>query len=637
MTAVKPRLPVSWISDDKISKCTICQSDFSMLNRRHHCRSCGNIFCNYCCFQFHSLPSYLPSTHSRYCDGKRHRVCNTCVKEITMLKRNKNMILIFSLLPLPIKDMFVIREICQRWKIAIDSIISVFKSIHLKIGYQKWSSVERRIICTHWKEFTGHSRLMIQSVRALFGIVDIAKMIRYYKTHGRKYSCTYLFCNCQCSQHINHYDLMDTITCFPTSQILEIQEMEVWIGQTIVHVDKKWLKVLTTWLLQPFHPPSNPLQRIIANNLLPVICDDIEMTFHLYFSCNFLIESKTSHYIYYRAILNRLLHMTPFRDELEHSHTFLAKIKYPNQITEYMFDKTRLPFDPNTTIRDVQVVNIRRLSTFTKPWVVPIDTYERGTIHILIKHDDLRKDQFVMNIVSMLKYVDSNIKLDTYNVLPVNDTYGIIEMLQGAVTLQEINKTMTLTNWVVQNNLNETMMDIRNNFISSCASNCILSFMMGVGDRNLGNILVSKNGNLSHIDFSYILGTDPKWEELTEMRITPGMVDLLGGTQSQQFMQLKQECTAMFSNIKHYTYFWYALFRYLATCEPPIEPHYRRFDAIELHVEKRLMPEADDEIVSMTIMDIVEKNSGSRVAGWVDSMHSIKSSIEDLLFHISIS
>jgi len=475
-----------------------------------------------------------------------------------MLKKSKDMILIFSLLPLSIKDIFVIREICKRWKVAIDSIISVFKSLHFKIGYQKWSSVERRLIYTHWKEFTGHSRLMIQSIRALFRIVDIAKMIRHYKSNNKKYECTYLFCNRQCTRHINHFDLIDIIACFPTSQLLETPEMEAWIGQSIVHIDKKWLKLLIPWLLQPFYPPSKPLQRIIANNLLPVVCDDMQMTFYLYFCCNFLIESKTSHIIYYTSILDRILHMTPFKNDLERSHAFLLKIKHPDHIAEYLFDKIRLPFDPTITVRDVQVVNIHRLNTSTNPWVIPIDTYEKGTIQILLKHDDLRKDQFVMNVVSMMKYIDPNIELNTYNVLPVNDTFGIVEMIPNAVTLQEINKNMSLTNWIVQNNLTKTMMDIRNNFISSCASNCILSFMMGVGDRNLGNILVSKNGSLSHIDFSYILGTDPKWEELTEMRITPGMVDLLGGTQSEQFHQLKHQCTVMFSNIKQYSYFWYA-------------------------------------------------------------------------------
>ena len=75
----------------------------------------------------------------------------------------------------------------------------------------------------------------------------------------------------------------------------------------------------------------------------------------------------------------------------------------------------------------------------------------------------------------------------------------------------------------------------------------------------------------------------------------------------------------------------------MSAVDPPIDPHHRKFDSIELHIEKRLMPEATDEVVSMAIIDIVEKNSGSRVAGWVDSIHTLKSSIEDLIFSIKIT
>ena len=85
----------------------------------------------------------------------------------------------------------------------------------------------------------------------------------------------------------------------------------------------------------------------------------------------------TDHSIYYTSIINRLLQMSPYKEDIKKSHEFLAKLKYPNEITDYYFDKIRLPFDPKTTIRDVQVVNIIQLSTFTKPWVVPIETHER--------------------------------------------------------------------------------------------------------------------------------------------------------------------------------------------------------------------------------------------------------------------
>ena len=237
MVSVKPRIPVTWMSDDRSTQCTMCHSDFSMLNRRHHCRSCGSIFCHYCCYQYQSLPSYLPSTHKRYCDGKKHRVCNMCLREIIHVKKNKDIIMVFSLLRISLKQIVYLRTICKRWKLAIDTIIGVLKSLHLKIGYQRWTSIERRLISIHWKEFTGHSRLMVQAIRAMVGVSDITDMIRHYRTSKRTTNCTYLFCHAECTEDINVYDIMDLLSCFPSAQILDIQEMESWVGQIILKIN----------------------------------------------------------------------------------------------------------------------------------------------------------------------------------------------------------------------------------------------------------------------------------------------------------------------------------------------------------------------------------------------------------------
>ena len=51
---------------------------------------------------------------------------------------------------------------------------------------------------------------------------------------------------------------------------------------------------------------------------------------------------------------------------------------------------------------------------------------------------------------------------------------------------------------------------MRRKFIKTCVSSCVLCYVLGVGDRHLENILVTKDGQLLHIDFSYILGDDPK-------------------------------------------------------------------------------------------------------------------------------
>ena len=37
-----------WKDDTDVASCSGCQGGFSLTNRKHHCRNCGNIFCNDC-------------------------------------------------------------------------------------------------------------------------------------------------------------------------------------------------------------------------------------------------------------------------------------------------------------------------------------------------------------------------------------------------------------------------------------------------------------------------------------------------------------------------------------------------------------------------------------------------------------
>ena len=55
----------------------------------------------------------------------------------------------------------------------------------------------------------------------------------------------------------------------------------------------------------------------------------------------------------------------------------------------------------------------------------------------------------------------------------------------------------------------DTVRCVRHRFIRSAIGACILSYILGVGDRHLQNMVIS-NGELAHIDFSYLLDHDPK-------------------------------------------------------------------------------------------------------------------------------
>jgi len=40
--------PPLWVSDNDIKSCFKCEAPFTVMNRRHHCRHCGYIFCGNC-------------------------------------------------------------------------------------------------------------------------------------------------------------------------------------------------------------------------------------------------------------------------------------------------------------------------------------------------------------------------------------------------------------------------------------------------------------------------------------------------------------------------------------------------------------------------------------------------------------
>lgn len=58
-----------WQTDDSSSHCPFCEMEFTLLNRRHHCRGCGQLCCKKCGDYGLANPKQ---------DNKISRVCATC-------------------------------------------------------------------------------------------------------------------------------------------------------------------------------------------------------------------------------------------------------------------------------------------------------------------------------------------------------------------------------------------------------------------------------------------------------------------------------------------------------------------------------------------------------------------------------
>lgn len=62
-----------WADDSEVLNCLSCNRGFSMTIRRHHCRNCGQIFCNDCSSKQAPLEA----------NKKPVRVCDGCYNELS--------------------------------------------------------------------------------------------------------------------------------------------------------------------------------------------------------------------------------------------------------------------------------------------------------------------------------------------------------------------------------------------------------------------------------------------------------------------------------------------------------------------------------------------------------------------------
>jgi len=72
-----------WLKDSDVQNCPKCQSQFGVLERRHHCRKCGNIYCHKCSNNKVDLPDMGYSEPVRVCDFCWERITKMTEQQTT--------------------------------------------------------------------------------------------------------------------------------------------------------------------------------------------------------------------------------------------------------------------------------------------------------------------------------------------------------------------------------------------------------------------------------------------------------------------------------------------------------------------------------------------------------------------------
>lgn len=155
-------------------------------------------------------------------------------------------------------------------------------------------------------------------------------------------------------------------------------------------------------------------------------------------------------------------------------------------------------------------------------------------------------------------------------------------------------------------------------YVKSCAGYCVITYLLGVGDRHLDNLMLTTNGKLFHIDFGYILGRDPK-PLPPPMKLSKEMVEAMGGINSEHFHEFKKQCYTAFLHLRRHANLILNLFSLMVDASVPdiaLEP-----DKAVKKVQDKLRLDLGDEEAVHYLQNLLEISVSAVMPALVEQLH----------------
>ena len=129
-----------------------------------------------------------------------------------------------------------------------------------------------------------------------------------------------------------------------------------------------------------------------------------------------------------------------------------------------------------------------------------------------------------------------------YEILATGPGCGVIEFIRDGMSLDAIkgkNPGITLDEFFMGSYKTKSELKrARKNFAQSLAGYSLVTFILQVKDRHNGNILITNDGYVVHIDFGFIFTSSPAHNmnfEKSPFKLTDEFVEVLNGLDSSFF------------------------------------------------------------------------------------------------------
>jgi intein/homing endonuclease len=580
-------------------------------------------------------------------------------------------------------NMSAIQKACQSGKMIFQLVnyhLSKIREMQYYLPNHKYSEYDRKNLWSNRHYFVGHSKWMVQLLRSInFKTVDglskIPEASRLMNKHLHSHMESSLIdnlgsCNCNdCSSNTSCnecntsgkekekrndmcWGLMCTRDCvsgfIPSDAIQLLNDVAVPELRKIVMecLDMCSTNELSCYLQLLAHYLAHENVRldkaILGHFLISKATNDIIIANELYMLLRSNIHSnhpEKENYIYFlnewikhvpddfkKTILKGEALITTLERENTKQYRFSVSDSYKKVFSR--FTDTSFPTNPEKGSIRVLSDEITVKTSITRPIMIPGVTLNGDKIRILYKNEDVRKDKIMMDVIRLMniiltKELGIDLNIVTYNVIPCTSKSGIIEIVDKSDTLYSITKKgVSLLNYALENNENAVVVDLRQKFVRSCASYCVITFLLGIGDRHLENIMMTKDGQLFHIDYGFVLGYDPKPIEIPMMRISSEMINALGGENSKYFEEFKILCNQIYSCLRRHVNLFYSMLNLLVELQPPVQNSVK-FEERKLveEIMKRFIPGEGDKEAKIQLDNRIANGTQSYRHAIIDFFH----------------
>lgn len=298
-----------------------------------------------------------------------------------------------------------------------------------------------------------------------------------------------------------------------------------------------------------------------------------------------------------------------------------------NELTN--FEPLPLPLDPSVYITGIDPEDCNVLKSSLLPIVLNFRTSHSQKYPIIFKFgDDLRQDQLVIQIITLmdrlLRKENLDLRLTPYRILATSTSAGAFQFVPSMSIAAACQKHKgSLLAYLRANNPDAAAdlgvkKEAMDTYIKSCAGYCVITYLLGVGDRHLDNLLIAPTGAFFHVDFGYILGRDPK-PFAPQMKLCREMIEGMGGATHPNYLSFKEFAFTAWSTLRKSSNLLLNLFALMQGANIP-DIKVEREGSVRKVQERMWMGKSEGEAAEM-FERLVEESMGDWKAGVIDWAH----------------